>query len=155
MSQTMSAKRSAKRSAERASVHGRQTATRAGRPARNLRRVLRFNAATSGAAGAAGLLSATSVSATLGLAGVGWIRLVSAGLVVFAVAVVLVAGRPPGSLRQFALAVSVADLAWVAGTAVVLATVDLATTGQVLAVVMAVGVADFALLQLWFRNRMG
>jgi hypothetical protein len=47
-----------------------------------------------------------------------------------------------------------ADLAWVIGTGVVLATMDLTTTGWILAVVMGVGVADFALLQLWFRSRL-
>lgn len=123
-------------------------------PARNLRRVLSANATTSAVGGFAGLLAASWWSDTLGIPSVGWIQLVSIGLIVFAVDVGLVAARATASLRSAALAISVADLAWVIGTVVVLATVDLTTTGWVVAVVMGIGVADFALLQLWFRHRL-
>lgn len=124
------------------------------RPGRNLRRVLAANAATSGVGGIAGLVAASWWSDTLGIPSVGWIRLISAGLVVFAVEVALVAARATKSLPSAALAISVADVAWVVGTVVVLATVDLTTTGWIVAVAMGVGVADFALLQLWFRRRL-
>lgn len=123
-------------------------------PERNLRRVLAVNATTSGVAGVAGLVAASWWAETLGIAGVGWIQLISAGLVVFAVDVAVVAARSTRRLATAALAVSLADLSWVAGTAIVLATVDLTTTGRVLAVAMGIGVADFAVLQLWFRSRL-
>ena len=136
------------------SIRSDRPVTDAERPARNLRRVLAANATTSGLAGVAGLVAASWWSDTLGVPSVGWIQLVSAGLILFAVEVGLVAARATTSLPASALAISLADASWVIGTAVVLATVDLTTTGWILAVVMGVGVADFALLQLWFRSRL-
>ncbi len=124
------------------------------RPARRLRAVLATNAATSFLFGSAGLVAAPLWSDTLGIDSVGWIRLVSAGLVLFAVDVALVASRARASLPTAALAVSVADLAWVAATGVALATISFTATGWILAVVIAAGVFDFALLQLWFRGRL-
>ncbi len=124
------------------------------RPARRLRAVLAANATTSFLFGVAGLVAAPYWSETLGIDSTGWIRLVSAGLVLFAVDVALVAARARASLTTAALAVSLADLAWVAATGVALATIDFTTAGWVLAVVIGVGVLDFALLQLWFRSRL-
>lgn len=123
-------------------------------PESRLRQVLAVNAITSGVAGVAGLAAADWWAETLGITSVGWVQLISAGLVLFALEVIWVAARASRSLRPAALAVSVADAAWIVGTAVVLATVDLTTTGWVLAVAMGVGVADFAILQLWFRRRL-
>lgn len=118
-----------------------------------LRIVLAANATTSFMCGAAGLVAAEHWSDTLGIDSTTWIRIVAAGLVLFAIDVALVAARAKGRLATAALAVSIGDLAWVAATGVALATVDFTTTGAVLAVVVAVGVLDFALLQLWFRRR--
>lgn len=123
-------------------------------PARRLRTVLGLNAATSFACGMAGLVAAPYWSDTLGISSTGWIRLVSAGLVLFAVDVALVAWRARASLPTAALAISIGDLAWVVGTLVALATISFTTTGWILAVVIGVGVLDFALLQLWFRSRL-
>ena len=75
----------------------------------------------------------------------------SVGLIVFAVDVALGA-RSPRRLALTALATSVADLAWIVATVVVLATVDLTGAGRFVAVAMAVAVLDFAALQLWFRR---
>lgn len=124
------------------------------RPARRLRAVLAANATTSLLFGVAGLVAAPHWSETLGIDSAGWVRLVSAGLVLFAVDVALVAARARASLASAALAVSLADLAWVAATGVALATIDFTTAGWVLAVVIGAGVLDFALLQLWFRSRL-
>lgn len=115
--------------------------------------MLAANATTSFMCGAAGLVAAEHWSDTLGIDSTTWIRIVAAGLVLFAIDVALVAARAKGRLATAALAVSIGDLAWVAATGVALATVDFTTTGAVLAVVVAVGVLDFALLQLWFRRR--
>jgi hypothetical protein len=120
--------------------------------ARRLRTVLSANAATSFAAGIAGLAFTEPIVDALGLQSAGWTRLVSAGLVLFAIDVAL-GVRSSRYLANTALLTSVLDLAWVAATAVVVAAVDLTAAGTVVAVVMAVGVADFALLQLWFRRR--
>ncbi|HEU5081940.1 MAG TPA: hypothetical protein VFU14_01275 [Acidimicrobiales bacterium] len=122
-------------------------------PAGRLRLVLTTNAATSLAAGLVAVLAAGWCVEELGLQSEGWTRVVGAGLVLFAADVALGA-RSRRRLATTALLTSVADLAWVAATAVVLATVDLTTAGRVVAVVMGVGVLDFALLQLWFRSRL-
>lgn len=124
------------------------------RPASRLRAVLGVNAATSLAAGLVGTVAADWVDETLGLGSVAWTRIVSIGLIIFAIDVALVAARARASLRPAALAVSVADIAWVVATVVVLASVDLTTTGWIVAAVMGAGVADFALLQLWFRSKL-
>lgn len=118
-----------------------------------LRAVLGVNAATSFLAGVAGLAGARRLVDELGLGSEGWTRLVSLGLVIFAIEVAIVAARATRRLRDATLAISIADLSWVAATVVVLATVDLTTTGRVVAIVMGVGVAEFALLQLWFRRQ--
>lgn len=125
-----------------------------GTAAARLRLVLTTNAATSFSAGVVGLVAAGWCVDELGFQSEGWTRLVSAGLVLFAIDVALGA-RSSRRLGTTALLTSVADLAWVAATVVVLATVDLTTAGWVVAAVMGVGVLDFALLQLWLRSRLG
>lgn len=79
--------------------------------------------------------------------------MISAGLVLFALDVAL-GLRSPRHLAAVALLTSAADVAWVVATVVVLATVDLTTTGRIAAIVTGIGVLDFALLQLWFRSRL-
>lgn len=118
-----------------------------------LRTVLTVNAVTSLASGIAGLVATDRLVDWLGLQSAGWTRLVSAGLVVFAIDVALGA-RSQHRLALTALLTSAADLAWVAATVVVLATVDLTGWGRAVAVGMGLVVLDFALLQLWFRRRL-
>ena len=119
-----------------------------------LRAVLAVNAATSLVAGVAGLAAARWWSEELGVDSPGWVRIVSIGLVLFAVDVALVARSRRDVLRRHAATVSVADLTWVAATAVLVAVGAFSTTGAIIAVVMAVGVLDFALLQLRFRSQL-
>jgi hypothetical protein len=128
------------------------TSTAPAPAATRLRTVLTVNAGTSLVAGVLGLVATDTVVDELGLQSAGWTRLVSAGLVLFAVDVLL--GARPRHLGTTALATSVVDLAWVAATVAVLATVDLTGLGQLVAVAMGVAVTDFALLQLWFRSRL-
>ncbi len=123
-------------------------------PAQRLRAVLAVNATTSLACGVAGLVAAPYWSDTLGVDSTAWIRIVSAGLVIFAIDVAIVAARAKASLPAAGLAVSMGDLAWVAATVVALFVVDFTTTGWILALVIGVGVLDFALAQLWFRSRL-
>jgi hypothetical protein len=119
--------------------------------AARLRLVLLTNAGTSAAAGLAAVVAPGAVGDLLGIAHTGWVRAVGAGLVLFALDIVL-GVRSSRYLANTALITSVADLAWVVGTVAVVAAGDLTTTGRVLAVVMGIGVLDFALLQLWFRR---
>jgi hypothetical protein len=124
----------------------------AGRAERNLRETLTLNAATSLVAGVAGLAAAGWWSGRLGIDGPGWTRLVSAGLLVFAAAVLAVSRARPDRLRAGAAVVSAADLSWVAATAALLAAGAFNGTGVAVAVAMAVGVLAFATLQLRFRS---
>jgi hypothetical protein len=122
--------------------------------ARRLRQVLGANAATSLLAGAAGLVAAGWWSEELGIPSSAWIRVVSAGLVVFALEVAVVAARRGSRLVAGAAVISALDLAWVAGTVAVLTLVDLTTTGRVVAIAQGIGVLGFAGLQLWLRSRL-
>ena len=128
------------------------TSTTPATAATRLRNVLTVNAGTSLVAGGLGLVATDTVVDELGLQSAGWTRLVSAGLVLFAVDVLF--GARSRRLGTVALATSVVDLAWVAATVVVLATVDLTGAGRVVAVATGLAVLDFALLQLWFRSRL-
>lgn len=136
-----------------ATITAPRTTTAPTSAVQGLRTVLRVNAATSFVAGTAGLLATDRLVDELGLQSTGWTRLVSAGLVLFAIDVAL-GVRSSRYLSNTALLTSVVDLAWVAATVVVLATVELTGLGRVLAVVMGVAVLDFAVLQLWLRSRM-
>lgn len=126
--------------------------TAAASSASRLRTVLTVNAATSLASGIAGLVATNRLVDWLGLQSAGWTRLVSAGLIVFAIDVALGA-RSPRRLATTALLTSLADVAWVVATVVVLATVELTGPGRFVAAAMGLAVLDFAALQLWFRRK--
>jgi hypothetical protein len=119
-----------------------------------LRLVLGANATTSFAAGLVGTVAARWTADTLGVGSVGWVRAVSIALLVFAVDVGLVARAEARQMRRFAGFVSGLDVAWVLATAIVVASGSLRGAGVVIAVLMGIGVADFAALQLWFRRQL-
>lgn len=123
------------------------------RSPRALRSVFAVNAVTSLVTGAAGVVAASWWADELGFDSTAAIGLVSASLVVFALGVGVASRRPERQLGAVAVAISAVDLAWVLGTVVVLATVDLTTFGRVVAVVLGAGVLGFAVLQLWLRPR--
>lgn len=114
-----------------------------------------MNASTSLVAGLAAVIARGEVAGLLGLDGEGAelaILLVGIGLVVFAVDVAFTGLRAADrALARDAGLIAVADIAWVLATVVVLATVDLSQTGQLIAAVMGLGVAVFAALQLRLR----
>lgn len=118
-----------------------------------LRGVLALNGMTSLAAGVVALVATSWAADVLGVDRPGWIRLVGAGLVLFAVDVALVARSRAGVLRRHAATVSAADAAWVAATIVLVALGAFSTRGAVVASIAALALADFATLQLVFRGR--
>ncbi|MEZ5411662.1 MAG: hypothetical protein R2761_26750 [Acidimicrobiales bacterium] len=116
--------------------------------------VLEVNAATSLAAGAVGLVAARWSADRLGLDDTGWVRLVGAGLILFALAVAASSRLRGPALARAARLISGADAAWVAATVAVVAAGVLSTGGVVIAVVMGVGVLDLGLAQLWLASRL-
>lgn len=129
---------------------GRRTAD----PGRLLPLVLEVNAATSLAAGAVGLAASRWSADRLGLDTTTWVRLVGAGLILFALALAAASRlRGPGLVRAAKL-ISAADAAWVAATVVVVAAGVLSGGGVAIALVMGLGVLDLGLAQLWLASRL-
>lgn len=129
------------------------TQTEESTPLRRLRMVLGANAATSFAGGAIGLVAARRLSDELGFDHVVLTRIISIGLMLFALDVAMIArGRSDRTVRWSGV-VSTADFAWVAATVVLIATGTLTTAGVVVAIAVGVGVLDFGVLQLWLRTR--
>lgn len=120
-----------------------------------LRNTLRLNALFSLVTGLVGLVFAGWVAGRLGLGDTGalWVRLISAGLLGFALALAGLAGTSVRRLLPLSREVVIADLAWVAATAVLIALGAFSTSGAVIAVGLAVVVLDFALVQMWHRSR--
>lgn len=126
-----------------------------GATARQLRLILRTNAAFSLLSGVVAIVAAEPVSELLGV-DVSWlVRLVGVGLVGFAGGVLLIARAAPGRLHASALLVSAADFGWVAATAVVIAGGWLAGGGVAMLGVVALVVAAFGIEQLIARHRLG
>lgn len=118
-----------------------------------LRLVLRANATTSIAGGAIALIAGSWVSRELGIDHVALTRLLGAGLIGFALLVLGIARADERRLLSESLLVSIGDAAWVVGTIVVVAAGVLTTTGNIVAALVALAVADFGVTQLWFRSR--
>ena len=118
-----------------------------------LRLVLRANAASSIIGGAVALIAASWVSRELGIDHVVLTRLLGAGLLGFAALGLAVARADEPQLVRDSLLVSLADAGWVLGTIVVLFTGVLTSTGNVVAAVVALAVADFGVTQMWFRSK--
>lgn len=118
-----------------------------------LRTVLLANATLSAAAGVAGLMAADWLTESMGLGDPTVMQVVSAALLVFATAVGWAAAKAD-RLASHALAISICDIAWVVATVVVAMVADLTTFGLVVAAISAVGVADFAIAQLWLRRKL-
>ena len=118
-----------------------------------LRLVLSANALTSFAGGAVGLVAAPWLSRELGFDHVALTRIISIGLMVFAVDVAVLARSRTEQVICWSAAVSAADFVWVAATIVVIASGTLTTAGVVVAILLGLGVLDFGILQLWLRGR--
>ncbi len=121
------------------------TTTTSPAPVPLLRLALRLDAVVTGANGAAYLLAAPLLADLLGLPA-GWLRGIGAFLLLFGVAVGVVATRPARAAVETVVA---ANALWAAGSvAVVLAGLGSPTSvGAVWLVLQAVVVAAFAVLQ--------
>ena len=123
------------------------------RPRRHVQLALRINAAFSAITGTVALLGAARLNETFGL-DVAWLfRVVGGGLVGFAIIVMFVATKSDQALVVETLMISVADLGWVAGTAVVLLVGIVDRSGGWILAGCAAVVLDLAIAQLWTRRR--
>lgn len=116
----------------------------------HLRGTLRANAAFSATGGLVALVGFAPIDSVLGIGNRLVVAVTGAGLLVFAALVVAVAAFEPRRVLRGTLAISIADLSWVAATAVVLAAVDLDRAPPILGGVALV-VAAFAVAQLRLR----
>jgi hypothetical protein len=117
-------------------------------PIAQLRIVLTANAITSGLAGLGAVVAGESIADWLDSAHAGWVRVVGAGLVVFAFAVVALSRSNEQHLRRWVPAVSAADAAWVAASVATIVAGWYSTRGAITIGVMAAVVAAFALAQM-------
>lgn len=116
-----------------------------------LRKTLVANTGFSVVTGLIGLIFGGPVADALGVDQVWLIRLLSAGLLGFAIVVFLVARSSQPVLQRWSQEISLGDFGWVAGTIVVTALGWFSTSG---AIIMAVvGLAVFGLGVAQFRSR--
>jgi len=118
-----------------------------------LRLVLRANAATSITGGAIALFAGSWVSRELGIDHVVVTRLLGAGLIVFALQVLMLSRAKDDRVVAESLLISLADAAWVLGTVVVILSGVLSTTGNIVAGLIGLAVGDFGATQFWLRTR--
>ena len=118
-----------------------------------LRAVLTVNAITSIGGGAAALVAGGAIAELIGAAGVGWVRLVGAGLLLFGLDVLLLARSPARTRARWAPLVSAVDAAWVAGTIGAIAAGWFSTRGNWMMGAVGVVVLDLAIAQVWSARR--
>ena len=147
-------------------THAMQTQTHrpeasGSRPAlRKLSTTMYANAAFSALTGLVALIGAQPLAAEFAVERAWIFTALGLGLVLFAA--VVAAGttwarrsaEPHRRMAALALEVSVADMAWVAATAVVVLIAEMTAIGNVVAIVAAILVADFAVVQLRCRSRL-
>jgi hypothetical protein len=117
-------------------------------PNAQLRRVLGANATTSGLAGLMAVFASERVDDWLDTGHSGWVRVVGAGLVAFALAVVAISRSDEQHLRQWVPAVSLADDAWAVVSAATIIAGWYSTSGAVLVGIIAAVVGTFAIAQM-------
>ena len=117
-------------------------------PITRLRLVLTANATTSGLAGLTALAASERVDDWLDTGHSGWVRVVGAGLVAFALAVVAISRSDEQHLRQWVPAVSGADGAWVVVSVATIIAGWYSASGAVLVGIIAGVVGTFAIAQM-------
>ncbi len=115
--------------------------------AQRLRDTLRLNATTSMLGGLTAAVAAGPLDRVLGTGQVTAVRLVGAGLFVFAVDVLAVAGARISRLRRWAPVIVVGDALWVAGSIAAIVAGWFSATGAVVVSLVAVMVGAFAVRQ--------
>lgn len=122
--------------------------------ARALRTTLRLNAATSLLGGLAAMAAAGPVDRLLGTGEPGWVRLVGAGLVLFAGGVAATSGATVDRLARRTPVISAADATWVAASAATIAAGWYSAGGTAIVAAVAVAVAAFCARQLILVRRL-
>ena len=117
-------------------------------PITKLRLVLTANATTSGLAGLTALVAGERVADWLGTAYPGWVRIIGAGLVAFALAVIALSRSSERSLRRWVPTVSLADSGWVAASIATTIAGWYSSSGATIIGIIAVIVATFAITQM-------
>lgn len=117
-------------------------------PITKLRFVLTANATTSGLAGLTAVLAGERVDDWLDTANSGWVRVVGAGLVAFALAVIALSRSTVHSLRRWVPAVSLADGGWVAASIATIIAGWYSSSGTAIIGIIAVIVGTFAITQM-------
>ena len=118
------------------------------RPNTQLRFVLAANGTTSGLAGLVALVDSGRVDEWLGTGHPGWVRVVGAGLVVFAFAVIALSRSNVQRVRRWVPAISVADGGWVAASFATLIAGWYSNRGTVIIAAIALVVGTFAIEQI-------
>lgn len=124
-------------------------------PESTLRLVLRTNATTSGLGGLIALVAAGRVDDLLGTGQVGFVRLVGAGLVLFAIGVALVSRFDRRGLLRHVPGISIGDASWVIGSGVAIALGWFSTSGAIVIAVVAAMVGVFGIEQAMLVRRLG
>ncbi len=117
-------------------------------PITKLRFVLTANATTSGLAGLTALVAGERVDDWLDTGHSGWVRVIGAGLVAFALAVMALSRSDEQGLRRWVPAVSLADGGWVAASVATIIAGWYSRSGAALIGVIAVIVGMFAIAQM-------
>ena len=113
-----------------------------------LRRLLQANAGFSMASGLTALIGGSAVADMAEVDQVWLVQGLGAGLALFAAAVAVVASGGLDRLRFWTPLISAADIAWVIGTAVVVALGLISATGSLVAIGLGAIVAVFGIGQL-------
>lgn len=122
--------------------------------AQRLRNTLRLNAATSLAGGLVLVVAPGPLNRLLGTGSPGWVRIVGAGLVLFALDVGALAGARIRRLTTMTPLVSTGDGAWTLASAATIAAGWYSTPGSVIAGAVAVMVGTFGVRQLVLVHRL-
>ena len=118
-------------------------------PITKLRFVLTANATTSALAGLTALVTGERVDNWLGTAHAGWVQVIGAGLVAFALAVIALSRSDEQNLRRWVPAVSMADGGWVAASVATIIAGWYSSNGAAIIGVIAAVVGTFAITQMW------
>lgn len=117
-------------------------------PITRLRLVLAVNATTSGLAGLTALVAGERVDNWLDTGHSGWVRIIGAGLVAFALAVIALSHSNEQNLRRWVPAVSMADGGWVAASVATIIAGWYSSSGAVIIGAIAAIVGTFAITQM-------